>query len=201
MISMQQDLCSGDSGDESCLPLRWYAVQVRANQEKIVAAGLRNRGINEFLPTYRCRRKWSDRIKEIEYPLFPGYVFSRFDPDRRLPILMTPGVAHIVGFHNTPAPIEDAEIEAIQSVVRSQVRAEPHPFLQVGDRIVLDAGPLAGLEGIYLEEKNRYRLVVSVVLLQRSVAVEIESDWVRPLHPRPFGVQLAARYAILSKPA
>jgi transcription antitermination factor NusG len=162
----------------------WYAIRVRSNFENAVSASLASKGYPEFLPTYRSRRRWSDRIKEVRMPLFPGYVFCRFDPNNRLPILQTPGVVNVVSFAKTPTPVEESEIAAVQRIVASDVLSRPWPFLNAGDRVQVIDGPLAGLEGILLEFKKSLRLVVSVTLLQRSVAVEIDGDWVRPLCPR-----------------
>jgi transcription antitermination factor NusG len=161
--------------------LHWYAVHTRVQHEKNVAQALAGKGYEEFLPIYRCRRRWSDRIKELELPLFPGYVFCRFDAEHRLPILVTPGVHHIVGIGKIPLPVDEAEITAIQSIVKSGLSAEPWPFLQVGQQVRIDYGPLEGLEGLLLAMMKPCRLVVSVMLLQRSVAVEIDSAWVTPL--------------------
>jgi transcription antitermination factor NusG len=160
---------------------RWFALQVRALHEKIVALTLREKGHEEFLPLHRVRRRWSDRVKNVEVPLFPGYVFCRLDIERRLPILVTPGVLFLVGIGKTPCPIEDSEIAALQSVVRSGLPAEPWPFLRVGQRVRIEQGSLQGVEGILVNMKKPCRLVVSVTLLQRSVAVEIEQDWVSPI--------------------
>lgn len=159
----------------------WFALQTRRNREKIVGEILRGKGYEEFVPTYRSRRKWSDRLKELELPLFPGYVFCRFNPSRRLPVLTTPGVLSVVGHGRVPVPVEDAEIEAIRSVVASHLRLEPWPYLCVGEWVAIESGSLAGLSGILLEVRKSCRLVVSVNLLQRSVAVEVDRDWVRPL--------------------
>lgn len=159
----------------------WYALQTRAQHEKIVAQTLADKGYEEFLPLYRSRRRWSDRIKELELPLFPGYVFCRFDLEQRLPILVTPGIHHIVGIGKTPWPVEDAEIATIQSLVRTGLPTEPWQFLQVGQQVRIDSGPLEGLKGLLLAVRKPYRLVVSVTLLQHSVAVEIDSAWVTPL--------------------
>jgi len=144
---------------------------------------LAGKGYEWFLPLRKSRRRWSDRIKEIEQPLFPGYVFCRFDPLARLPILITPGVIGIVGIGKTPIPIEDSEILSIQTIVKSGLPSQPWPFLQIGERVRIDSGPLEGLEGILLQSKANHRLVVSVTLLQRSVAAEIDSACVsRVLH-------------------
>jgi transcription antitermination factor NusG len=158
----------------------WFALSAKRNHEKCVAEMLRGKGYEEFVPTYRIRRRWSDRYKELELPLFPGYVFCRFDPARRLPILTTPGVVLIVGNGRVPVPVEDAEIEALRAVVASNLRVEPWPYLRVGERVVIESGSLAGLEGILQEVRKSCRIVVSVELLQRSVAVEVDRCRVRP---------------------
>lgn len=151
-----------------------------------------NRGFEEFLPQYQCRNRWSDRVKSVDLPLFPGYLFCRLNPEHRLPLLTIPGVLHIVGIGKTPVPVEDGEIAAIQSAVRSGLSVEPWSFLEVGQRVRLEDGPLVGLEGILIEADQEQRLVVSVTLLGRSVAVAIDRHWVRPLdaNGRPAPVQL-----------
>jgi transcription antitermination factor NusG len=171
---------------------KWFAIRVKSRCEKIAASMAQNRGFEEFLPLYQSRHRWSDRVKSVELPLFPGYIFCRLNPDHRLPLLTIPGVLHLVGIGKTPAPIEDAEIAAIQSAVRSGLSAEPWSFLEVGQRVRLEDGPLVGLEGILIEANEEQRIVVSVTLLRRSVAVAIERHWVRPLdaHGRPAPIQL-----------
>jgi len=159
----------------------WFALQVKACYEKTVATLLHGKGYQWFLPLYKCKRRWSDRIKEIETPLFPGYLFCRFDMQHRLPILTTPGVLLIVGIGKTPIPIDQAEIAAIQTLVTSGLPSQPWPFLQIGERVTINYGALCGVEGILLDFKGRNRLVLSVTLLQRSVAVEIDGAWVHPI--------------------
>lgn len=160
---------------------RWYALQVAHRCETVVAAVLSNKGYDQFLPLYHCRRVWSDRIAELELPLFPGYVFCRFDPhDRRVPIITTPGVIRIVNFGGVPIPLEDAEIAAVQSIVSSGLPAAPCPYLRVGRRVRVRSGALAGVEGIVVENRGRQRLVVSIDILQRSVMAEIDSAWLEP---------------------
>jgi Transcription antiterminator len=159
----------------------WFAIRVKSNFESVAASGLRGRGLEEFLPQYRVRRRWSDRVRTLDLPLFPGYVFCRFDPQDRLPVLTTPGVLHVVGFANQPAPIDDNEIAAIQNLVKSGLPAEPWPFLRVGQRVRVSSGPLTGTEGIVVQLKQKCRLIVSVSLLQRSVAVEIDRDCITPI--------------------
>lgn len=138
---------------------------------------VRNKGFEEFLPLYQSRHAWSDRAQPVEVPLFPGYVFCRFDLERRLSLLTIPGVLHFVGVGKTPIPIDGAEIAAIQAAVQREVRPEPWPFLDAGSPVRLAIGPLAGLEGFLVEVRNKQRIVVSVTLLKRSVAVEIERSW------------------------
>jgi len=159
----------------------WFALRVKSRAEKIVAAAASHKGFEKFLPLYCCRRRWSDRFTSVELPLFPGYVFCRLDPAHRLPLLTIPGVIHFVGIGRMPVPIDDSEIGAIQCAMRSGLWAEPFPFLNVGQRVLLNAGPLAGVEGYLVEVRKQHRIVISITLLQRSVAVEIDRDWVTPL--------------------
>ncbi len=179
----------------------WFALRVKPRFEKLVASVAHNKGFEQFLPLYLSRRRWSDRYKSVELPLFPGYVFCRLDPDLRLPLLTIPGVLHFVGIGKVPAPIDPAEITAIQAAIRSGLNTEPWPFLTVGQRVRLEAGPLAGAEGFLTEVRKQHRLVVSLTLLQRSVAVEIERDWARPLDTRPPASLLQAVAAAAAGPA
>src|SRR5258707_13539511 len=126
---------------------QWYALRVRSRYENTVAAHLRGKGYESLLPLYKSQRPWSDRIKEFELPLFPGYVFCRFNPLDRLPILVTPGVVRVVGFGKNPVPVDDAEIAAIRIVVQSGLPRQPWPFLQIGQKERVECGRLCGLEG------------------------------------------------------
>jgi len=162
--------------------LSWYVLRIQSRLASVASTTLRGKGYEEFLPLYRSRRRWSDRIKEIELPLFPGYLFCRFDVcDRLMPILTTPGVVGIVGAGKTPIPVDDDEIEAVRAILRSGLAAQPWPSLAVGSKVYIERGPLAGLEGIIANTDKVYRLIVSVSLLQRSVAVEIDREWARPI--------------------
>jgi transcription antitermination factor NusG len=166
----------------------WFAVGTRARQEKLISEILYNKGYELFLPLYKSRRFWSDRIKEVELPLFPGYLFCRLTPKQRtLPLLMTPGVRGIVGFGNEPTPIPDFEIEAVQAIVKSKLLALPHPFLRVGQQVRVTYGPLEGLRGILISSKKNCRFIVSVEMLQRSVAVEVDGAWIEPVNGRAHG--------------
>ncbi len=164
-------------------PFPWYAIQVRPRFEKVVASALLSKGYEGFLPLYRCRHRWSDRVKEVELPLFSGYLFSRLDINKRLPVLITPGVIRFVGIGKTPVPVDENEMSAILKIVGAGLRAEPHPYLLVGQKVRIDRGTLSGVEGIVQVAKRSARLIVSVSLLQRSVSVEIDEAWVRPIGP------------------
>ncbi len=159
---------------------RWYAVQVRHQHEKAVAQALSYNSFETFLPLYRSRRQWSDRVKVLELPLFPTYVFARFDDARRLRLLRTPGVRSIVSFNRRPAPVRDEEIESLQVMVGSKLPIEPWPFLREGQRVRIERGPLQGVEGILLRFKGAWRVVVGVEILQRAVAAEVDRETVRP---------------------
>ncbi|MGA3187684.1 MAG: UpxY family transcription antiterminator [Bryobacteraceae bacterium] len=161
----------------------WYAVRVKSNCELVASVAIKNRGYEEFLPVYRTQRRWSDRIREIEAPLFPGYVFARLDPFNRLPILTVPGVVGIVSFAKQPIPIPDVEIDAVRRVLQTGAHCGPWPLLKAGQLVRIERGSLAGIEGILVQVKSRYRLVISVSILQRSVAVEVDSDSIRPIDP------------------
>ncbi len=172
-------------------PPKWFAIRVKSQREKSVAAAIGSKGFEEFLPLYKSRRRWSDRLKSQELPLFPGYVFCHIDPSSRLPILTIPGVLHFVGIGKTPAPIDEIEIAAVQSAVRSGLRVEPSDYLEVGQCVRLEDGPLAGLKGILTEVRKQFRVVVSLTLLKRSVAVEIDRHWLR--RPSPKQAPLPSR--------
>lgn len=160
----------------------WFAVHVRSRYESVVARCLKTKGYECFLPTYWSRRRWSDRVKELELPLFPGYFFCRFHLEDRLPILKTPGLISIVGIAQNPIPVDQAEIEAVRTLVNSGLRHQPWPYVRIGQKVRIEYGSLWGLEGILQSFKGRQRIVVSVTLLQRSVAAEIDSSWVSPTY-------------------
>jgi len=161
--------------------LPWFALKVRTRGELLVGESLRQRDTCVFVPTYVECRRYSDRIKKTPTALFPGYLFCRIDPKFRLPVLTAPGVEHFVGAGNQPSPIPDSEIAAIQRVVESGAAAIPWPYLAAGQRIRIEYGALAGLEGLVAQVRGSDRLVLSVHLLQRSVCVEIDRSWIRPL--------------------
>lgn len=160
----------------------WFAIKVKNRHEKPVATALRGKGYKEFLPLYRNSYRCAGRIRSTELPLFPTYVFSRFDPSFRLPILTIPGVFSIVGLGNVPSPVDETEIEAIQALIASGVGVTPWSYTEIGDPVRIEMGPLTGLEGTLVRLKSEFRLVVSVTLLRRSVSVEVDRDCIEPIH-------------------
>jgi transcription antitermination factor NusG len=170
--------CAKDRPYMNSSTMQWYALRVQTRTASLASKTLHAKGYEAFLPLYQSRRNWSDRIKQLELPLFPGYLFCRFDPfDRLVPVVTTPGVISIVGAGKTPIQIREEEIEAIKQVVRSGLAVQPWPYLPVGCRVYIERGPLAGLEGIVTSADKVDRLVISVSLLQRSVAVTIDRAW------------------------
>jgi len=164
---------------------QWFAVRTAIGREKSVASQLQSKGYETLLPVGRSRRQWCDRVKELELALFPGYLFGRFDFNHRLPILITPGVQLIVGTGKAPTPVSDVEIAALRRVIASGAPAEPHDYLVAGQRVRIRAGALAGLEGILVDVKNSWRMVLSVELLRRSVAVEVDRAVLTPCSSAP----------------
>jgi transcription antitermination factor NusG len=159
-------------------PWPWYAIQAKSSREKTASLLLENAGYECLVPVSKYMRRWSDRMKEVEVPLFPGYFFCRMDRHNRLPVLMTPGVIQIVGVGKTPIPVAEEEIAAIQRVGKSGLPTMPWPYLEVGHVVRIEEGPLRGLTGIVVKIKSGMKLVLSVSLLQRSLAVEIDRKWI-----------------------
>jgi transcription antitermination factor NusG len=163
----------------------WYALFTRYQHEKMVALGLSNKNHEVYLPVYCGVRRWQDRDKQIWFPLFPCYVFLRGGLDRQLQILTTPGVIHIVSWGGRPAAIPPAQLDAIRQMLASGSCVESHPYLQCGDRVRVKSGPMTGLEGILDRKKGVARLVVSMEMLGRSAAVEIDALNVERIGPVP----------------
>jgi transcription antitermination factor NusG len=164
---------------------QWYALYVRSHSERATEHRLKCKGYRAFSPFYQTLRKRPDRTKQLDLPLFPGYVFCCFNPSKRMPILATPGVVIIVGAGKIPEPVKQSEIDSIQIVAEAGHTVQPWPFLRQDQRIRIEAGPLAGIEGTLLTVKDQLRLVVSITLLQRSMAVEVDQEVVRPLFDIP----------------
>lgn len=160
---------------------RWYAAYTRAQHEKQVALQLDERTVEHYLPLYEAVRQWKDRRKRVRMPLFPGYVFVRIPLLNRLDVLRIPGVVHLVGFNGTPTALDDEEVESLRCALACGVGAEPHPFLTIGRRVRITAGPLAGHEGILVRRERNLRVVLSIHLIQRSILVQINSESLEPL--------------------
>ena len=154
--------------------LLWYAVHTNHQHEKLVARILTQKGFDVFLPLYDVAHRWKDRTKQLSLPLFPCYVFVQGGLDRRLQVLETPGVHGFVGWSGRAAPIPEEEIDAVLRTIESSLKVEPHPFLKCGDWVRVRSGALEGIEGILVRKKNLFRLVLSVEMLQKSVAVEVD---------------------------
>lgn len=153
--------------------IQWFAVQVAAKHEKIVASILSYKELVNFLPTYKKKKKWSDRFKIVELPLFPGYVFCQFNHSMVRDVLSTPGITKIVGFGRKPHPIADEEISALQKMMRFGIPTRPEPYLKVGRKVQITRGALAGVIGILTRYSNQERLVISLDMITQSVSIEI----------------------------
>ena len=160
-------------------PPQWFALTTKPRYERATARYLRLKGLEEFVAACRTRRRWSDRLKEIEEQLFPGYLFCRFTYEQRLAVLNSPGVLSIVGYGKQPAPVDDSEIAALRAIVDSGARAWPWPCLRIGQRVRIEQGCLQGVAGTLVRENDFWRVVVNIEILQRAVAVEIDRSLIR----------------------
>jgi transcription antitermination factor NusG len=158
----------------------WYAAYTCAKHEKRVATELGAREVQHFLPLYSSVRRWKDRQVELQLALFPGYVFVRLALRDQLQVLQIPSVVRLVGFGGLPTALPDVEMEILREGFFQGLRAEPHPFLTIGRSVRITAGPFAGLEGVLKRKKSSLRVVVSLELIQRSVAVDVDAADVRP---------------------
>ena|ERR1700733_1781699 len=154
----------------------WFALRVRPKHEKAVASNLSKLGFDEYVPLHRVRRLWSDRVKVLDAPLFAGYIFCRFTYSERLRVLNSPGVESIVGFGNNDVPVDDSEIAAVRTLVASGKPLANLPFLKIGQDVLIERGPLAGIRGVVLRDEQAWRVVVSVEALDRSIAVEVDRE-------------------------
>jgi transcription antitermination factor NusG len=161
--------------------VRWYAAYTSANHEKRVADLFAARDVEYFFPVYESLRKWKDRRVKLQLPLFPGYVFVRLPLRDRLKVLQVPGVASLVGFGGRAIPLPEEDMLRIRKIQELGACARPHPFLTAGKKVRVNSGPLQGLEGIIVKQKNSTRFVVSVELLQRSVSVDLGAAELEPL--------------------
>jgi len=163
----------------------WYAVHTRARHEKRVAERLATRSVEFFLPLYRSPHRWNDRTRAVEQPLLPGYLFVRIALQDRLLALEVPGVVRLLSFQGHPVPLPDEEVQQIRFAVHANLRMDPHPYLKVGSRVRVTRGPLEGTEGYVLRNKSEFRVVISLDMLMRSIAVEMDGSDVESV-PEPF---------------
>jgi transcription antitermination factor NusG len=163
---------------EGRAPHQWYALAVRPRHDQAVSRTLENKGFQTFVPLYKKRHRYATRFRETELPLFPGYVFCRFSPQTRLPILTTPGVIQILGAGRLPIPVDETEMESLQTALRLHLPFWPHSFLEAGQRVRISEGALTGVEGVVMTYKQCLRVVLSITLLQRSVLLELDRDYI-----------------------
>ena len=161
----------------------WFALRVKSQREATVAAVLEGQGYRPLHPTYSVRRRWSDRLKILQMPLFPGYLFCQLNLANPARVVTMPSILGIVNSAGRSLAIPDHEIEALRRLMDSGVASRPWPYLQAGQDVQVRKGPLEGLEGRIVNFKGVWRVVVSITLLQRSVAAEIDREWVRPIGP------------------
>ena len=159
----------------------WFALLTRPRHEKAVSEALNGKGLETFLPLVQRHHEYGRRSRQFDVPLFPGYLFCRFNVLLRLPVITTPGIVRIVGAGASPIPVSDVELASLQIATRERIPAHPHPFLHGGAKVAITEGPLAGIEGIVVKDKDPLRIVVSIGLLQRSVLLEIAADRVGAL--------------------
>lgn len=159
----------------------WYAVYTSANHEKKVAAEFSWRNVESFLPLYNSVRRWKDRRVQLQVPLFPGYVFVYLALSDRLRVIQVPGVVKLVGFGGQPVALPDGQLEALRTGLNGHLRAEPHPYLTIGRRIRIVRGAFQGAEGTLVRKKGVFRVVLSLELIMRSIAVEVDAADVEPM--------------------
>lgn len=164
---------------------RWYAVYTRSRHEKRVKRQVEGKSLECFLPTYESIHHWNDRNAVVSLPLFPGYLFVRIRLADRMQVVAVPGVVDLVGVHGRPSPIPDEEIVPLRDCFTRQIGMEPHPYLVAGRCVRIKKGPLAEMEGILVRRKGQFRLVLSVNLISRSVAVEVDVNDVAPVSQYP----------------
>lgn len=180
------DSAPTDSADSASCVKQWFAVQVKPPLTNQLVPVLNQKGFETFTPSYRLTRRWRDRISESEVPFFSGYVFSRFEFRRRLPVLTTPGVYGVVTFGRHPAPIPEDEIDAIRRVVGSGLPAESCKWAQPGQKVRIVSGPLSGLSGSLIRSRNATRVLVGITLIERALAVEVDAGSICPLTAQLF---------------
>lgn len=167
-------LCSSE-------PRRWYAVYTCVHHEKRILKQLADRNVDAFLPLYRSVRRWKDRRKELDLVLFPGYVFVHTRLQEKLSVLQVPGVVMFLSCNGIPTSLPDDEIEALRRALVHGICAEPHPYLKTGRRVLIRNGPFTGIEGVLTRKKDKYRFILSIEMIMRSVAIEVDATDVEAL--------------------
>ena len=162
----------------------WHAMQTRSRHEQVVRDQRAAKSLTHLLPLWQKRSVWKDRVKAVEVPLFGGYLFGYFALHDRVAVLETVGVARLVGINGKPVPVPEEQIAAVRTMVEQRLPYDPHPYLTEGMRVRIKRGVLAGAEGVLIEKKHKYRLVISVDIIQQGVAVDIDSADVEPLEFR-----------------
>ena len=154
--------------------LHWYALYTKSRHEKVVEEGLQKKGIETFLPLRKLTRHWSDRVKQIEEPIFKGYLFVQISLKRQLEVLRSHGSVRLIGFNSHPVPVSERELEALRRFVQEEISVDPYPYLAKGDRVYIRSGPLQGIEGFIARKDRHTRLVISLDLLMQSISVEVD---------------------------
>lgn len=172
---------AGEAHTDAGFKPRWYAAYTRSRHEKSVADLLQRKQVETFLPLYKTIRRWKNGDHRVELPLFPGYAFIHVALHDRLHVLRVPGVVRLVGFDGLPAPLEDAQVESLRQALSAGVKAIPHPYLTIGRRVRITAGPLTGREGILVRRRGSLRVVLSIDLIQRSMLVDLDADALEPV--------------------
>jgi transcription antitermination factor NusG len=173
-------LVTSEAVTGSGLEPRWYAAYTRSRHEKFVADLLKRKQVDTFLPIYETMRRWKNGEHRVQLPLFPGYAFVRIALRDRLEVLKVPGVVRLVGFDGMPTALKDEEVESLRRALSAGVKAVPHPYLTVGRRARITAGPLAGREGVLVRRQGAMRVVLSIELIQRSILVSAEAGALEP---------------------
>lgn len=176
----------------------WYAVYTSAHREKKVAEQIRLRSIEYFLPLYETVHRWKDRRMRLQLPLFPGYVLVHTVPQDHRAVVQIPGVVRFVSFNGSPAPLREEEIVALRSGLASGLRAEPHPYLAVGRRVRVKAGPLCGVTGKLVRRKQHYRIVISIDAICRSLLCEVPLEDLEAIPSAARRIESQARAKTLS---
>jgi transcription antitermination factor NusG len=168
--------------NNAALDLAWYAVQTMPRHERKAAVELQRKGLQTFLPLFTSARQWSDRVRVLEMPLFPGYVFAQMDsaPETRIAVLRCKGITSFVGVRGVGVTIPETQIAAVQSILDQKLPFSPYPFLDIGQRVRIRGGSLDGIQGILTEIKGDLSLVISVDLIHRSLAIRVAGYRIEP---------------------